>query len=148
MIAVERWLLKKESKDRPNYAAGKTAGLLEHDLLANIRANVVEYSAAKLYGVTWTFPWYPNEQHPRRKDHPDIHTNVEVRAVRTRTEIPVWQKDVDKKAIICGGKVLDDTYFSEVEIYGHIPARDAVRQEWFDTQSNCWRVPINELKLI
>lgn len=144
-IAVERWLLKQNSQDKPNYQTGKQNGALEHELLATIRANITEYAAAKLYEIPWTFPWYPNNQHPKRKDHPDAGTRTEVRTVRTRNAIPVWQKDIDKQALIVGGKVLDPDYYTQVEIYGHLDARQAQRPDWFDTAANCWRIPITEL---
>lgn len=144
LIALERWLLKTNSTDAPNYALGKTEGRLEHELLANIRANVIEYAAAKLYALPWTFPWYPSDQHPARKDHPDVGTKVEVRSIRTANGIPVWQKDVDKQAIIVGGKTLNDNY-TQVEIYGSLPAIQAVRQDWYDTKYQCWRIPLTAL---
>lgn len=143
VVAVERWLIKRDSVDRPNYASGKSNGYLEHELLANVRANVVEYAVAKVYGLPWTFPWYPNEEHPRRKNHPDVGRNVEVRNVRTRDEIPVWQKDVDKAAVIVGGRVLDGDYYSQVEIFGHRAAKNCVVDDWYSVSENCWRVPLS-----
>jgi hypothetical protein len=146
MIAMERWILKKGSIDKPNYAAGKRFGALEHELLANIRANVAEYAVAKYYELPWTFPWYPNGEHKKRKDHPDVGTNLEVRTVRTQTSIPVWSKDVAKNAIIIGCKVLDDDYFTQVEIYGWFPANSANRLEWRDPKIGGHRIPIAEFR--
>jgi hypothetical protein len=147
-IALERWLTKQTSKDRPNYASGKEAGKLEHDLLAGIRANVSEYAVAKHLNVAWSFPWYPNEDHPKRKDLPDVGTRTEVRTVRTRNEIPVWSKDVEKQAVIVGTKILDPDYFTKVEIYGLIAASAATRNDWWSPEINGWRVPITELTRI
>lgn len=146
LIALERWLLKKDSIDRPGYAMGKRFGALEHELLANIRANVAEYAVSKHHGLPWTFPWYPNEEHPRRKNHPDVGTNLEVRTVRTKTEIPVWPKDVTKDAIIIGCKVLDDDYFTQVEIYGWFRAKDAKSSDNRDPRIGGWRIPLSAFK--
>jgi hypothetical protein len=143
LIASERWLAKRWSVDRPNYATGKSKGYLEHELLSNIRANVCEYAVSKLYVLPWTFPWYPNSEHPRRKDHPDVGQKVEVRSIRTRDAVPVWSKDVDKQAIIVAAKVLEDDYFSQVEVYGHIPVSICQRDDWFSSSEGCWRVPLD-----
>ena len=40
LLAVERWLTKFGSLDKPNYAEGKRLGKLEPELNANIRANL------------------------------------------------------------------------------------------------------------
>jgi hypothetical protein len=141
-VALERWLTKQNSQDQPNYAKGKALGHLEHELLATIRANVSEYAVARLYELPWTFPWYPNDQHPKRRDHPDVGTRTEVRTLRTRDRIPVWQKDIDKNAVIVATRVTN-TNFSEVEIYGWRQARDCQQPEWFEHASNAWRVPLD-----
>lgn len=146
LIALERWILKKDSIDRPGYATGKRFGALEHELLANIRANVAEYAVSKYHGLPWTFPWYPNDEHQRRKAHPDVGTNIEVRTVRTRDSIAVWQKDVTKNAVIVAAKVTDDDYFTTVEIYGWFRAKDANRIEWREPQIAGWRIPLSEFK--
>lgn len=143
-IAVERWLLKKDSIDRPNYAIGKRFGALEHELLANIRANVAEYAVAKYYELPWTFPWYPNDEHKKRKNHPDVGHNLEVRTVRTKTSIPIWSKDVVKDAVIIAAKVIDNDYFTQVEIYGWYPAKQAQKLEWRDPAIGGHRIPLNE----
>ena len=145
LVAVERWLTKRGSVDRPNYAAGKEAGKLEHELLASIRANVSEYAVSKLYELPWTFPWYPNDQHPLRKNHPDVGVNLEVRTIRTQLGIPVWKKDYDKRAVIVGTRVLDPDFFAEVEVLGWFPAVDVRRPEWVSLKENCYRVPVTEL---
>lgn len=90
-LAVERWLAKMGSVDRPNYAAGKRLGKLEPEINANIRANVAEWAVARTYNMQWSVPWYPNELHGQRKDIPDVG-DVEVRTVRTRDSIPFWKK--------------------------------------------------------
>ena len=106
-LAVERWLAKMGSVDRPNYAAGKRLGKLEPEINANIRANVAEWAVARTYNMQWSVPWYPNELHGQRKDIPDVG-DVEVRTVRTRDSIPFWKKDAGRT--IFGVKVIDEEY--------------------------------------
>lgn len=143
MLSMERWLTKFGSEDRPNYALGKQNGLLEHELLANIRANVSEWAASKAYNVSWNVPWYPNYLHPQRKELPDIGTNGEVRTIRTRHSIPFWEKDMGK--IIIGTKILDDEYYSSVEVYGHFTPETFKSDVYYDDAISGWRVPIEEL---
>lgn len=143
-LAVERWLAKFGSIDRPNYAKGKEDGKLEHELNANIRANICEWAVAKHYNISWNTPWYPNFLHTMRKDLPDVGNNVEVRSVRTYNKIPFWIKDENK--IIIGAKCLDTEYFTKVEIYGYINPKDFMTPEYYDTYTEGWRVPISEFK--
>lgn len=138
-LAVERWLTKFGSVDRPNYASGKKSGRLEPEITANIRANVAEWAVAKQFKLPWSVPWYPNELHGQRKDIPDVG-GVEVRTVRTQSAIPFWQKDAGK--IICGVKVLDEEYYSTVEIYGFFKADDYMKEEFFDESISGWRIPV------
>lgn len=142
MLAMERWFTKFGSQDRPNYAKGKADGKLEHELLANIRANVCEYAVAKQYNLSWNVPWYPNEMHPKRKSLSDCGTNVEVRSVRTQDSIPFWKKDRDNW--IVGTKVIDAEYYSQVEIFGRILAIDFMTDSYYDRYIDGWRVPIGE----
>jgi len=144
LLAVERWLTKFGSIDRPNYAAGKRLGKLEPEINANIRANVAEWAVAKLYNQQWSVPWYPNELHTLRKNIPDVGNNLEVRTVRTQNSIPFWKKDINK--IIIGVKVLDEEYYSQVEIYGSFKAKDYMDNAYFQTDINGWRVPIEEIR--
>jgi hypothetical protein len=139
-LAIERWLMKWDSIDRPNYAEGKANGKLEHEVLANIRANVCEYAAAKLYNLTWTVPWYPNESYPQRKHLPDIGVRGEVRSVRTSNAIPFWQKDMDK--VLIATKCLDDETFSQVFVFGHVEPELYAIDELFDDSINGWRIPL------
>ena len=143
-LGVERWLIKFGSEDRPNYAEGKRNGRLEPELMANIRANVSEWAVAKQYNLSWNVPWYPNELHGRRKDIPDVG-NFEVRTVRTQNAIPFWQKDVGR--IVFGTKILDEEYFSEVEVYGWFEAEKFMNNEFFDPTISGWRVPIDRLQI-
>jgi hypothetical protein len=140
MLATERWLTKFGSQDKPNYAAGKAAGKLEHELLANIRANVSEWAVAKSYNVGWNLPWYPNELHPMRKDISDVGQAGEVRTVRTRDAIPFWTKDFGK--MIIGTKILDEDYYTKVEVYGHIDPKLFAVDEFRDESIDGWRVPV------
>lgn len=142
MLAVERWLTKFGSVDRPNYAEGKKSGRLEPELNANIRANVSEWAVAKHYNLSWNVPWYPNALHPIRKDISDVG-DFEVRTIRTQGAIPFWNKDTGR--IIIGTKVLDEEYYSTVEIYGSFNADNYMIDEFRDESINGWRVPINAI---
>lgn len=142
MLATERWLTKFGSVDKPNYAEGKIAGRLEHELLANIRANVSEWATAKLFNETWSVPWYPNELHPRRKDLADVGRMTEVRTVRTRDAIPFWDKDLNK--ILVGTKILDEEYYTKVEVYGSIAPLQYAVPIYRDESIGGWRVPVSE----
>ena len=144
ILAVERWLAKFGSTDKPNYAKGKIDGKLEHELLSNIRANVCEWAVAKQYNQSWNVPWYPNSLHPQRKSLADVGANYEVRSIRTQTSIPFWQKDINN--YIFGAKVLDTEYYSEVEVYGHILPTDYMIDEWYDSYIKGWRVPVEQFK--
>lgn len=143
MLAVERWLTKFGSVDRPNYADGKKAGRLEPEINANIRANVAEWAVAKAYNLQWSVPWYPNELHPMRKDIADVGANLEIRTVRTQSSIPFWSKDTGKT--IVGVKVLDEEYYSQVQIYGSFVADDFMRDEYYQENIGGWRVPIEKM---
>lgn len=142
MLATERWLTKFNSVDKPNYAAGKVAGLLEHELLASVRANVSEWAVAKAYNQSWNLPWYPNELHPQRKDIADVGRIGEVRTVRTRDAIPFWKKDFGK--IIIGTKILDEDYYTKVNVYGHINPDVYARDAYWDDAISGWRIPVEE----
>ena len=142
MLATERWLTKFGSEDKPNYAKGKAEGKLEHELLANIRANVCEWAVAKQYNVSWNVPWYPNHLHPKRKALADLSKNIEVRSIRTQDSIPFWNKDKDN--YIFGAKVLDTEYYTQVEVYGHIKASDFMLDEYYDNYISGWRVPVGK----
>lgn len=142
-LAVERWLTKFGSVDRPNYAEGKKAGKLEPEINANIRANVAEWAVAKAYNLQWSVPWYPNELHPQRKDIPDVGHNLEIRTVRTQNSIPFWKKDTGKT--IVGVKVLDEEYYSEVQIYGFFVADNFMLDEYYKADISGWRVPVEQI---
>jgi hypothetical protein len=143
-LAVERWLAKFGSTDKPNYAKGKEDGKLEPEINANIRANVCEWAVAKCYNLSWNVPWYPNELHRIRYGLPDVGNNIEVRSVRTMDSIPFWEKDLDK--IIVGTKCLDTSYYSKVEVYGHINPLDFNKPEYYDNYIQGWRVPTDMFK--
>lgn len=144
LLAVERWLAKFDSKDKPNYAVGKALGKLEPELNANIRANVAEWAVAKHYNQAWNVPWYPNELHRQRKKIADVGDEIEVRTIRTQDAIPIWHKDRGK--IIVGTKVLDTEYYSQVEIYGYFKAVVDLKDEWLDESIGGWRIPLEEFK--
>lgn len=143
LLGMERWLMKFGSEDRPNYLEGKKRGWLDWELVANVKANVAERAVSKLYGTTWNVPWYPNEEHPVRINHPDIGPNGEVRTIRTNDAIPVWPKDKVKGGYIIGARVLDPEYYSKVEVFGWLPVEMCTRDEWWSPRESdqCWRVP-------
>lgn len=143
-LGVERWLTKFGSVDRPNYAEGKKSGRLEPELYANIRANVSEWAVARQYNLPWNVPWYPNRFHTQRKEIADVG-DFEVRTVRTYGAIPFWTKDAGR--IIYGTKVLDEEYFSRVEIYGWFRADNYMKDDFYDTSINGWRVPVELLEV-
>jgi hypothetical protein len=144
MLATERWLAKFGSTDKPNYAQGKADGKLEHELLANVRANICEWAVAKQYNQSWNVPWYPNALHPQRKSLPDVGNNYEVRSVRTQNSIPFWDKDKDN--YIFGAKILETDYYSKVEVYGYVEPTKYMTDEWYDSYISGWRVPVTEFK--
>ena len=143
-LGMERWLMKFGSQDKPNYAEGKKAGRLEPELLANVRANVSEWAVAKQYNLPWNVPWYPNELHTLRKNIADVG-DYEVRTIRTQSAIPFWEKDAGRT--IVGAKVLDDEYYSLVEIYGKFQANDYMNDEFADASIGGWRVPVELLEV-
>lgn len=144
LLAVERWLTKFGSEDRPNYAAGKRFGKLEPELMANIRANIAEWAVARQYNLSWNVPWYPNDLHKARKNISDVG-DFEVRTIRTQPALPFWKKDAGR--IIYGAKVLDAEYFSLVEIYGWFEADKFMSDEFYDKEIDGWRVPVEHLQV-
>jgi hypothetical protein len=143
-IALNRWMMKWGSIDRPNYAgANKTK--LEPEIAANVRTIVAEYAVAKHYKLPMTFPFYTNEEHPYRKDFPDVGTNVEVKSIRTRDEIPVFPKDIRDGWVLVGARVTDRDYYSEVEVFGWIPMEDIPQHdEWIYEPEGSWRIPLDQ----
>jgi hypothetical protein len=142
-IALNRWMMKWGSVDRPNYA-GDNKVKLEPEIAANVRSIVAEYAVAKLYKQAFTFPFYPNEEHPFRKDIADVGTNIEVKSVRTRDQIPVFPKDIRDGFILVGARVLDRDYYSEVEVFGWIKMEDVQRDEWLYAPEGSWRIPLDQ----
>ena len=142
-IALNRWMIKFGSEDRPNYA-GDNKKNLEPEIAANVRTIVAEYAVAKLYKKSFTFPFYPNEEHPFRKDIAEVGTNIEVKSIRTKDEIPVFPKDIRKGWILVGARVLDRDYYSQVEVFGWIPMMDIVNHdEWKYAPEGSWRIPLD-----
>jgi hypothetical protein len=141
-IALNRWMMKFGSIDRPNYA-GDNKRYLEPEIAANVRTIVAEYAVAKHYRKGFTFPFYPNSEHPWRKDIPDVGLNIEVKSIRTKDEVPLFPKDIHSGWILVGARVLDSDYYSEVEIYGWIRMEDAQRDEWIYAPEGSWRIPLD-----
>ena len=142
-VALNRWMMKFGSVDRPNYA-GDNKLKLEPEIAANVRSIVAEYAVAKLYKQSFTFPFYPNEEHPFRQDIADVGTNIEVKSIRTRDEIPVFPKDIRPGWLLVGARVLDRDYYSEVEVFGWIRMEDVQRDEWLYAPEGSWRIPLNQ----
>lgn len=143
LLAVERWLTKYGSQDRPNYAKGKAEGRLEHELLANIRANVSEWAVAKAFDLPWNVPWYPNSLHVQRRHIPDVG-DYEVRTIRTVDSIPFWEKDLKKR--IYGTKIVDQEYYSQVEVYGYFEPDEIFSLAVYDDRIGGWRMPLEHLR--
>ena len=143
-IALNRWLMKWDSIDRPNYA-GENKAKLEPEIAANVRSIVAEYAVAKLYKKPLIFPFYPNEEHPFRKDIADVGVNIEVKSIRTKDEIPVFPKDIRPGFLLVGARVLDRDYYSEVEVFGWLPM-EAMRDEWKYAPEGSWRVPLDQFE--
>lgn len=146
-VAMERWLTKYGSVDRPNYA-GDNKRFLEPEIAANVRSCVAEYAVAKLLRQPWVFPWYPNSEHWYRKDFPDVGSNIEVKTVRTRTDFPVFRKDIREGMYLVGARVTDEDFYTEVEVFGYMPITEAARDEWYDAPNGYWRVPVDALQEI
>lgn len=137
-MALNRWMMKWGSIDRPNYT---DKSKLEPEIAANIRSIAAEYAVAKLYKLPHVVPFYPNNEHYYRKNIPDVLNNVEVRTIRTKDAIPVWKKDQRPGLVIVGTYVIDKDYYSEVEVYGWINVDDCFKPEWYYKPEDSYRVP-------
>ena len=125
-IALNRWMMKWGSIDRPNYA-NENKHKLEPEIAANVRTIVAEYAVSKHYKLPMVFPFYPNEEHSFRMHNPDVLPCLEVKTVRTRKEIPIFPKDIRENSVLIGVKVLDGDYYSDVEIYGWLMASECTK---------------------
>lgn len=148
-LALERWLEKLDSKDKPSYATGSQQGYLEHDLLADMRANFAEWAVAKYYGLSWNGGFtYPNSEHNTRKEIADVGANIEVRNRRKGDGTPVWDYDLVKGQILVACEVPDIKKPTEVTILGWLPMDECGNPNWkFIDQYNKVRyyVPSSEL---
>ena len=143
-VALNRWMMKFGSEDRPNYA-GDNKRNLEPEIAANVRTIVAEYAVAKLYKKAFTFPFYPNEEHPFRKDIAEVGTNIEVKSIRTKDEIPVFPKDIRPGWLLVGARVLDRDYYSQVEVFGWLKMEDIPpHDEWLYVPEGSWRIPLDQ----
>jgi hypothetical protein len=143
-MAVELWIEKFGSEDRPNYAEGKKNGWLQHDMVSNTRTIVGEAAVAKATNLPHTYPVYENYLHPYRKHLADVGSNLEIRTIRTRDEIPIWKKDAGKYVVGC--YVPDERFFSEVEVYGWVKADDVIGNDnYADHSIGGWRYPLSLL---
>jgi hypothetical protein len=98
-----------------------------------------------LYKKSFTFPFYPNEEHPYRKDIAEVGTNIEVKTIRTKDEIPVFSKDIRPGWLLVGARVLDRDYYSQVEIFGWLKMEDIPpHDEWLYVPEGSWRIPLDE----
>lgn len=139
--ALNRWMMKWGSIDRPNY---EDKSKLEPEVAANVRTIVAEYAVAKLYKKSFTFPFYPNEEHGFRKDIAEVGTNIEVKTIRTKDEIPVFPKDIRDGWLLVGARVLDRDYYSQVEVYGWLKMEECQRDEWKYAPEGSWRIPLDQ----
>ena len=139
--ALNRWMMKWGSVDRENY---QDKSKLEPEVAANVRTIVAEYAVAKLYKKSFTFPFYPNEEHGFRKDIAEVGTNIEVKTIRTKDEIPVFPKDIRPGWLLVGARVLDRDYYSQVEIYGWLKMEECKRDEWKYAPEGSWRIPLDQ----
>jgi hypothetical protein len=143
-MGLHRWLMKFGSVDRPNYA-GENKRYMEPELMANVRSIVAEYAVSKLWQLPHVLPFYPNSEHSFRKDIPDVLPNLEVKNMRTRDAVPLFPKDIRAGMLLVGTRVLDDDYFSQVEVYGWIPVEQCQQDDWWSVEMDgkrlCWRVP-------
>jgi hypothetical protein len=153
MLAVERWRMKRDSTDKESYAIGKKQGLLEHELLANLRANISESAVSKYYALPWTTPFYMNSEHNRRWAHADVGASLEVRTLRTRSEVPFWEKDLQKGNLVVATHVSEFEYCTVVDILGWWDTKNTVLEDsWknIDYQTKkwdgSWRIPIDQLQ--
>lgn len=145
-LAVERWLQKRDSKDKESYAIGRKNKYLEHDLLNDVRANVSEWAVAKHYALGWNGGFtYPNSEHGRRRYLPDVGTNVEVRTRRTGGEFAFWDYEVNKEGYAVFTEVVDDNTFEEIRIVGWLPIEDCGKPEYFDNGNKRFYVPTEAL---
>ena len=143
--AIDRWLMKWGSQDRPNYSVGKKDGVLEHEVLASIRTIIAEWVVAKQYNLTMNVPWYPNDLHAKRGGLADVGQAIEVRTTRTQDWISVWEKDENK--YIFGVRCLDPEHFTQFEILGYIHFDEVISHpEWWIPRHTAWGVPLHALK--
>lgn len=138
--ATNRWMMKRGSIDRPNYA-GENKKKLEHELIANIRTIVTEKAVSKLYKAQMAFPFYDNSEHSWRSKFPDVMPNYEVKSVRTKDAIPLFKKDNKPGFILVGTFVTDTDYFSEVDVWGWMPVEDGYKKEFWSPNEGFWRIP-------
>ena len=116
MLAIERWLETRGNDMDEAYQVGKTNNWTQHQMLAEVRTVCAEWAVAKHYQWSWTVPWWPKDEHKNRKHLPDVGERGEVRTVVSATAISYTRNDTGK--LIIGCKVIDEAYFSIVEIYG------------------------------
>ena len=140
-IGTERWIVNAKSTNRPNYA-GEHRKALEPELSASVRSIVAEYAVAKLYEVPWVMPWYPVDEHHFRRHFPDVMPCYEVKTVRTRDCVPVFEKDIAKGGILIATKVTDVDYYQTIEVYGWLDVQDCVHPDWYDDTDTSFRVPV------
>lgn len=145
-VGTTRYRRKIDSVDKPNYAKGKEDGSLEHDLNAAIRSALAECAVALVTEQVWGGSYtYSNRFHQYRKHLADVGQKTEVRTVRTKDTIAIWEKDKGKTIVGC--EVIDPERFTKVKIFGYVIAEDAMQPQYFDPspKMNGWRYPTNLL---
>lgn len=147
MLAVERWLMKKNSTDKASYADGRNKKYLEHDLVNSVRANVSEWAVAQYYALPWGGGiTYPNSEHRRRRYVADVGANLEVRTRRTGGEFAFWPYETEKEGFAVFTEVVDDITFEEVRILGWLPIEECSKPEWFDKDLGRYYIPPTALR--
>lgn len=139
-IALNRWMMKWDSTDRPNYA-GANKAKLEPEVTANIRTIVTEYAVSKLYKTPLVFPFYDNSEHAWRSKFPDVMPNFEVKSIRTKDAVPLFKKDNKPGYLLVGTFVLNTTTFAEVDVFGWLPIEEGFKDEFWSPSEGFWRIP-------
>lgn len=139
-VALNRWMMKWDSVDRPNYA-GANKAKLEPEVTANIRTIVTEYAVSKLYKTPLVFPFYDNSEHAWRSKFPDVMPNFEVKSIRTKDAIPLFKKDNKPGYLLVGTFVMNTNTFAEVDVFGWMPIEDGYKDEFWSANEGFWRIP-------
>lgn len=92
---------------------------MEDDRTAQVAAAACELAVAKWTNSYWSGHVWPAGDHERRKNIPDVGTNIEVRRLRTRETAALRRKQLGKNLVLFVAKPLMPE-IRAVEIYGWI----------------------------